>query len=160
MYPPDQASVQCNDHYTMMYDYHYQSREYLYQLTTRDNRAPASNLYRYLRDVIPSEDVIPNLRACGLVKFNKKVLIDGLKKLKSGGYKPLFDGIEKRFMISLCKKIGIYRFMQRFLWINLICSDCGQRNKDKSDGMVHNSKFEVKSWVNMTSITNKKIINE
>jgi hypothetical protein len=40
----------------------------------------------------------------------------------------------------------------------LICENCDQRNKDKADVMIYNSKFEIKTRVGQVSTTYKKIV--
>ncbi|GAJ05463.1 unnamed protein product, partial [marine sediment metagenome] len=40
----------------------------------------------------------------------------------------------------------------------LICESCDQRNKDKSDVMIYDSKFDIEQRVKMTSTTYTKVI--
>lgn len=54
--------------------------------------------------------------------------------------------------ISACHKTG------NFKGSGLICENCDQRNKNKDDVMVYNSKFDVNSRVRMISTTYKAII--
>jgi hypothetical protein len=42
---------------------------------------------------------------------------------------------------------------------DLICEDCDQRNADKSDVLIYNSKFDIRERVEMTSSTYALLAN-
>ena len=86
-----------------LYTDHYQFRDVLYSLTTGDDRSPPNDLFRYLKERVPSQTVIPGLRTCGLVKFEKTDLIAALEKLLKEGYLPQFKGLEKRILKKIFK---------------------------------------------------------
>lgn len=75
--------------------------------------------------------------------FNGKLTIGDLKtkSLKEIFSSPLYKKIVR------CHKKG------DFLNSGLICKNCDQRNKDKSDVMIYNSKFEIKERVKQLSTT-------
>ena len=87
-----------------LYAFEYELRDKLYQMTMGENRCPPADLYRYLRDMIPSQKVLTGLRGCGLIKFKKQDLINGLHELKKNGYPDRFKGMEKRIIIGLFLK--------------------------------------------------------
>ncbi len=79
-----------------LYTDHYQFRDRLYLWTVGENRSPPSDLFRYLKDVVPSKKVLPDLRTCNLIKFDKSDLVMFLEKLLDKGYPPAFKAPEKR----------------------------------------------------------------
>ncbi len=86
-----------------LYTDHYQLRERLYLWTVGENRSPASDLFRYLKDVVPSKHVLPGLRACDLIEFQKTDLLMSLEKLLREGYPPSFKAPEKRALKKFLK---------------------------------------------------------
>ena len=53
--------------------------------------------------------------------------------------------------IENCHKTGNYEGS------GLICENCDQRNEDKSDVMIYNSKFDIKDRVGKVSTTYRDI---
>ncbi|MFH1428726.1 MAG: hypothetical protein ABIH39_03175, partial [Candidatus Margulisiibacteriota bacterium] len=92
-----------------IYTHHYQFKNKLYKSTTGINRTPATDLYRYIRDVIPGEKVISDLRGCGLNKYKKAEMVTGLQKLLKDGYpKPehKYLSIHFRAVVKVLDVIG------------------------------------------------------
>lgn len=81
-----------------LYTDEYEFRDHLYLWTMGDDRSPPNDLFRYLKERIPSQTVMPGLRTCGLVKFKKTDLIMSLQELLRDGYPPQFKGLEKRIL--------------------------------------------------------------
>ncbi|MCB9757522.1 MAG: hypothetical protein H6753_03750 [Candidatus Omnitrophica bacterium] len=86
-----------------LYTDEYEFRDQLYLWTMGDDRSPPNDLFRYLKEKIPSQTVMPGLRTCGLVKFKKSDLIISLQKLLQDGYPPQFKGVEKRILKKILK---------------------------------------------------------
>ncbi|MBF0594892.1 MAG: radical SAM protein [Candidatus Omnitrophica bacterium] len=63
------------------------------------------------------------------------------------------------FSSPLFQKITAAHETGNYVGSHLICEHCDQRNVDKSDVMVFNSKFDVRERVTMTSTTYKKVAN-
>lgn len=61
------------------------------------------------------------------------------------------------FSSPLYKKIVKFHSSGDYATSGLICENCDQRNKDKSDVMVYNSKFDIKERVQQISTTYSKI---
>jgi len=82
--------------------------------------------------------------------FDGKLTLGDLKKqsLKEIFSSPLFNKLVE------CHMNGNYSGS------GLICEHCDQRNEDKSDVMIFNSKFEIKERVKMVSTTYSKVIKE
>lgn len=80
--------------------------------------------------------------------FDGKLLLGNLKTqtLKEIFRSPMFKKILRRHATGNFKNSG------------LICENCDQRNADKSDVMVYNSKFDIKERVKSVSTTYTKII--
>ena len=80
--------------------------------------------------------------------FNGELL---LGDLKTQSLKEIFESpaYEK---IARCHTTGSFKNS------GLICENCDQRNKDKSDVMVYNSKFDIKDRVGKVSTTYEKIV--
>ncbi len=80
--------------------------------------------------------------------FDGKLTLGDLKKqsLKEIFNSALFNKIKE------CHRIGDFRRN------GLICGNCDQRNLDKSDVMLYNSKFDIEERVNMISTTYQKVI--
>ena len=71
--------------------------------------------------------------------------------LKTQGLKEIFDSPLYN-KIKSCHETGEYAGSE------LICASCDQRNADKSDVMIYDSKFDIKERVNMISTTYKKVV--
>ena len=82
--------------------------------------------------------------------FDGKTTLGDLKKhtLKEIFTSPLFEKIVKHH------KSG------DFTGSGLICKYCDQRNKDKGDVMVYNSKFDIEERVRMVSTTYKEVVDK
>mgnify|MGYP001565404689 CR=1 FL=1 len=80
--------------------------------------------------------------------FDGKLLLGDLEKqsLKEIFESPMFKKIERCHLTGRFKNSG------------LICENCDQRNTDKSDVMVYNSKFDIKERVKKVSTTYSDII--
>lgn len=71
--------------------------------------------------------------------------------LKTQSLEEIFSSPEYR-KIAQCHTSG------DFEGSDLICADCDQRNADKSDVMIYDSKFDIEQRVKMTSTTYTKVI--
>ena len=80
--------------------------------------------------------------------YNGKLTIGDLKRQS---LKDIFSSQPFKKILE-CHQTGNYRGS------NLICENCDQLNKDKSDVMVYSSKFDIKERVKATSTTYSKII--
>ncbi|MDD5617698.1 MAG: radical SAM/SPASM domain-containing protein [Candidatus Omnitrophica bacterium] len=80
--------------------------------------------------------------------FNGKLTLGDLKTqtLKQIFSSPMFKEILKHHKSGNFKNSG------------LICANCDQRNKDKSDVMIYNSKFDIAERVNMVSTVYSKLV--
>ena len=65
--------------------------------------------------------------------------------------------LEEIFESSMFNKILKYHTTGDFTESGLICEDCDQRNVDKSDVMIYNSKFDIKERVKKVSTTYQEI---
>jgi uncharacterized Fe-S cluster-containing radical SAM superfamily protein len=81
--------------------------------------------------------------------FDGKLTIGDLKKESLG---EIFLG-ERFCKIQKCHNSG------NFESSGLICENCDQRNKEKNDVMIYNSKFDISERIKMTSTTYKKVID-
>lgn len=81
-----------------LYADHYEFRDRLYLWTTGLDRTPPTDLFRYLKEAVPSRAVMPGLRTCDLVIFKKADLVASLQKLLQEGYPPHFKAPEKRIL--------------------------------------------------------------
>ena len=79
--------------------------------------------------------------------FDGKLTLGDLKK----------QTLKEVFSSSLFKKIVECHSRGDFKGSGLICEQCDQRNKDKTDVMIYNSGFDIKDRVWMTSTTYEKI---
>jgi len=79
--------------------------------------------------------------------YNGKLLLGDLKQQS---LQEIFSG-EAYKTIVRCHTTG------DFVGSGLICEQCDQRNKDKSDVMVYNSKYDIKQRVHQVSTTYVKI---
>lgn len=68
------------------------------------------------------------------------------------------QSLKEIFSSAFYKKIVQCHNTGNFKGSNLICEHCDQRNKNKSDVMIYNSKFDIKERVNQISTTYSKII--
>ncbi len=75
--------------------------------------------------------------------FNGQLTLGDLKK----------ETLKKIFSSPLYKKIIQYHSSGDFSGSGLICENCDQRNIDKSDVMIYNSKFPINERVEMVSTT-------
>lgn len=75
--------------------------------------------------------------------FDGKLLLGDLKT----------QSLKEIFESPMFKKILQHHSTGDFEGSGLICEDCDQRNADKSDVMVYNSKFEIRDRVNKVSTT-------
>jgi wyosine [tRNA(Phe)-imidazoG37] synthetase (radical SAM superfamily) len=80
--------------------------------------------------------------------FNGKLTLGDLKT----------QSLKEIFSSSIYKKIADCHTTGNFKNSNLICEKCDQRNKDKSDVMIYNSKFDIKERIRQISTTYSKII--
>ncbi|MCM8787248.1 MAG: radical SAM protein [Candidatus Omnitrophica bacterium] len=80
--------------------------------------------------------------------FDGKLTLGDLKKqsLKEIFSSPLYNKIKECHLSGNYKNSG------------LICENCDQRNADKSDVMIYNSKFKIDERVKMISTTYKRVI--
>ncbi len=67
--------------------------------------------------------------------------------------------LEEIFESSMFKKILKYHKSGDFAESGLICGNCDQRNVDKSDVMIYNSKFDIKERVKKVSTTYQEIVD-
>jgi hypothetical protein len=67
------------------------------------------------------------------------------------------QSLREIFSSSLFKKIVKYHNSGNFAGSGLICEICDQRNTDKSDVMIYNSKFDIEERVKMISTTYKRL---
>jgi len=79
--------------------------------------------------------------------FDGKLTLGDLKK----------QSLKEIFSSAVFKKIVKCHKKGNFEGSGLICENCDQRNRDKSDVMVYNSKFDIEERVKMISTTYKKI---
>ena len=61
------------------------------------------------------------------------------------------------FAGDLFKKLVACHMSGDYAGSGLICENCDQRNADKGDVMVHNSKFDIRERVAMTSTTYERV---
>ena len=80
--------------------------------------------------------------------FDGKLTLGDLKK----------QSLKEIFSSSLYRKIVKSHKSGDFKGSGLICENCDQRNKDKSDVMIYNSKFNIDERVKMISTTYEKVI--
>lgn len=80
--------------------------------------------------------------------FDGKLTIGDLKKQSLG----------EIFSTKLFKKIVKCHNSGDFSKSGLICENCDQRNEDKSDVMIYDSKFEINERVKMISTTYSKMV--
>ncbi len=75
-----------------LYVDHYAFRRWLCLMTIGKDLYPPIDLFAYLRDRIPSSGVMPGLRQCGLMVFDRTELLNGLDHLLQQGFetKPSF----------------------------------------------------------------------
>ncbi|HDK16850.1 MAG TPA: radical SAM/SPASM domain-containing protein [Nitrospirae bacterium] len=81
--------------------------------------------------------------------FDGKLL---LGDLKNQSLKEIFESPEFNKILG-CHKTGDFKGS------GLICENCDQRNADKSDVMIYNSKFDIKERVKSVSTTYAKVID-
>jgi len=67
------------------------------------------------------------------------------------------ESLKQIFSSQLYKRIVECHTKGIFKGSNLICENCDQRNADKSEAAIYNSKFDIKERVHMTSTTYKKV---
>jgi len=82
--------------------------------------------------------------------FDGKLLLGDLKT----------QSLKEIFSSSRYKKIAACHKKGDFKGSGLICEKCDQRNIDKSDVMIYNSKFEIETRVRQVSTTYKELVNE
>lgn len=80
--------------------------------------------------------------------YNGELLLGDLKK----------QSLREIFDSEAYKKILKHHTSGDFNGSGLICENCDQRNVDKSDVMVYNSKFDIRERVNKVSTTYAKIL--
>lgn len=80
--------------------------------------------------------------------FNGKLLLGDLKT----------QGLKEIFSSRMFEKILRCHATGDFKNSGLICENCDQRNADKRDVMVYNSRFDIKDRVNMVSTTYSKLL--
>ena len=68
------------------------------------------------------------------------------------------QSLKEIFSSSLYKKIIKCHKSGNFKDSSLICENCDQRNKNKSDVMIYNSKFNINERVKMISTTYRKVV--
>jgi len=68
------------------------------------------------------------------------------------------QSLKEIFNSPLYKKIKECHLTGNYKNSGLICENCDQRNADKSDVMIYNSKFDIQERVKMISTTYKKVI--
>jgi wyosine [tRNA(Phe)-imidazoG37] synthetase (radical SAM superfamily) len=69
------------------------------------------------------------------------------------------QSLSEIFSSPIYKKIASCHTTGGFKNSDLICENCDQRNTDKSDVMIYNSKFDINDRVKMISTTYKKVIS-
>ena len=67
--------------------------------------------------------------------------------------------LEEIFESSMFNKILKHHTSGDFVGCGLICEECDQRNVDKSDVMIYNSKFDIKERVKKVSTTYQGIVD-
>ena len=82
--------------------------------------------------------------------FDGKLLLGDLKT----------QTLEEVFSSPMSKRILKYHETGNFKGSGLICENCDQRNLDKSDVMIYNSKFEINERVTKLSTTYQEMIKE
>lgn len=70
------------------------------------------------------------------------------------------QSLKEIFQSPMYKKIVECHTSGNFEGSGLICGDCDQRNLDKSDVMVYNTKYDIKERVKQTSTTYVGVFNE
>ena len=80
--------------------------------------------------------------------FDGKLTLGDLKK----------QSLKEIFSSPMYKKIIACHASGNFKNSGLICDSCDQRNIDKSDVMLYNSKFDIKDRVKVLSTTYRKVI--
>lgn len=80
--------------------------------------------------------------------FDGKLTLGNLRK----------QSLKEIFSSSMFKKILKHHKSGNFKNSGLICEHCDQRNADKSDVMIYNSKFEINERVKMVSTVYTKLI--
>lgn len=80
--------------------------------------------------------------------FNGKLLLGDLKT----------QTLKEIFESSMFKKILKHHTTGRFDGSRLICENCDQRNLDKSEVMIYNSKFDIQERVKKVSTTYSDVI--
>ncbi|MDP3787242.1 MAG: radical SAM/SPASM domain-containing protein [Candidatus Omnitrophota bacterium] len=80
--------------------------------------------------------------------FDGKLTLGDLRK----------QSLKEIFSSSMFKKILKHHKSGNFKNSGLICEHCDQRNADKSDVMIYNSKFEINERVKMVSTVYTKLI--
>lgn len=68
------------------------------------------------------------------------------------------QSLKEIFNSPLYRKIKDCHLSGNYEGSGLICENCDQRNADKSDVMIYNSKFDIDERVKMISTTYKKVI--
>jgi len=81
--------------------------------------------------------------------FDGKLLLGDLKKQS---LKEIFASPAYEKIVS-CHATGDYKGSE------LICEKCDQRNKDKSDVMIYNSKFDIDERVHKVSTTYQDVFD-
>lgn len=81
--------------------------------------------------------------------FDGKLLLGDLKT----------QSLHQIFESPMYKKIVECHRIGNFKNSGLICENCDQRNKDKSDVMIYNSKFDIRERVKKVSTTYQNIID-
>jgi hypothetical protein len=80
--------------------------------------------------------------------FDGKLTLGDLKK----------QPLKEIFTSPLYRKIARCHSTGDFAGSRLICSRCDQRNADKGDVMLYNSKFDIRERVNMTSTVYSRLV--
>ncbi len=105
------------------------------------------------------------IKTCGR-PFNGplQIQVDGIVNMCCFDYDGLLalgdlkhQALNEIFSSSMFDEIIRAHTSGEFKCSGLICADCDQRNRDKSDVMIYNSRYDIKDRVEMISTTYRKI---
>ena len=146
-----------NDHFTDDWISFWKDRADLIEVWRPHNWATAVNYREVQENKLPS---------CGR-PFNGplQIQVDGTVnmccfdfdgKLTFGDLKT--QSLKEIFQTAFFKKIQQCHTTGDYKGSNLLCENCDQRNADKSDVMVYNSKFDLQERVKLTSSAYSKLV--
>ncbi|MBF0619469.1 MAG: hypothetical protein HQL19_04820 [Candidatus Omnitrophica bacterium] len=89
----------------------YQVRDWLYKKTTGVTRDVDSDLYTYLKHRPLAKKVLPDLRTCGLLEYDRATLLAELKQLAVHGFEPPFKAPEKTWIKDRLHQLGLSKMI-------------------------------------------------